>query len=113
MCVRTPGDAELSASLSGLLICRGEQSLAACVDSPRMGPAAPVAGSSGPRWRPDTSWAWPCWIGHRAAQRADAPRDLSVGHEGGQAGGQVGGGRSVAAGRVVDARRVSGEREQN
>jgi hypothetical protein len=31
----------------------------------------------------------------------------------GQAGGKVGGGRSVAAGRVVDARRVSGEREQN
>jgi hypothetical protein len=27
VCVRTPGDAELSASSSGLLICRGEQSL--------------------------------------------------------------------------------------
>ena len=26
--------------MSGLLICRGEQSLAACVDSPRMGPCA-------------------------------------------------------------------------
>jgi hypothetical protein len=62
VCVRTPSDAELSASLSGLLICRGEQSLAACVDSPRMGPAAPVAGSSGPRWRPDTSWAWPAML---------------------------------------------------
>ena len=51
--------------------------------------------------------------GHSAAQRADSPRDLSVGREGGQAGGQVGGQQSVAAGQVVDARRVSGERGQN
>ena len=104
LCVRMPGDAELSASSSGSCFAGASNRLPLVLIVPEWAGCAGggiIRSSVATRYQ--LGLAPPCWIGHRAAQRADAPRDLSVGHERGQAGGQVGGERSVAAGRVVDA----------